>query len=568
MSIKEQLSQERKQYQEAGTLPNWFTTAGWQLFKQKYAVEGEEQFRGRAEAIAIKASSYLPEKFMGASRFEWSKKFYNLIWNGWMSCSTPILANMGTERGMSVSCSGVYVGDSVDDFYSALHENAILSKNGFGTSAYLGDIRQRGSKISKGGKASGAFPVFEDQMTMASKISQGGTRRGSVACYLPISHGDFQEVYDYIYDYPDEINVGFNWYDTDTELMDAKDKETVKRFKKLLKLRAVQGKGYLFFPDKANRRAPKMYQDHGLKIHASNLCCEITLFSDKDHTFTCVLAAMNLAKRNEWKDTDAIFVATVFLDCVAQDFIERGSKIKGLEKAVRFTEKGRALGLGVCGYHTYLQQEMIPFESLQAQFFNNNFFKELHDKTLEASKAMAVELGEPEWCKGYGVRNTHRTAMMPTMSTAAIMGGVSQGIEPMIGNCFVADLAGGATERVNPVFLDLMKKRGKYTKKLVREIADNHGSVQHLDWLTDEEKIVFKTAYEINQEVILRKASQRQRWICQGQSLNIFVSANESEKYIAYLHKLAIRDPNILGLYYVRSEAGVEASKGMCVACQ
>lgn len=484
-----------------------------------------------------------------------------------MSCSTPVLANMGTTRGFPVSCSGQYVGDSVDEFYTNLHEAAMLSKMGFGTSSYLGDIRERGAPISKGGKAQGILPVFEDFVTMASKVSQGGTRRGSWAGYVPISHPDFQEIRDYIYDKPDEVNLGWNWYDSDTEKMLADEPVLKSRFKKIMKLAAVQGKGYLFFPDKANRQAPQMYKDLGLKIKSSNLCSEITLFQDKDHTYTCVLAAMNLSKYNEWKDTDAIFTATVFLDCVASEFIQMAEDYPGMEKAVRFTKKGRALGLGVCGYHTYLQQESMPFESLPAMFFNQMFFQELHDKTLEASKWMAQQWGEPEWCKGYGVRNTHRTALMPTMSTAAIMGGVSQGIEPMIGNCFVAALAGGEGERINPVFLDLMKKRNKYTRKLVKDIADNYGSVQNLDWLTDHEKLVFKTPYEINQEVIIRQASQRQRRICQGQSLNLFVSAEEDERRIAYLHRLIILDEWLLGRYYVRSQSGVEASSG-CVSCQ
>ena len=561
MSIRDQLSDERKQLQDSGKLPKWFTTDGWSLFKQKYMVIGEDAFFGRAQTIAKTAAKHTDNPAM------WTKKFFQLIWNGWMSCSTPVLANMGTTRGYPVSCSGQYVGDAVDEFYRNLHEAAMLSKMGFGTSSYLGDIRPRGASISKGGKAQGILPVFEDFVTMASKVSQGGTRRGSWAGYVPISHPDFQEIRDYIYDKPDEVNLGWNWYDSDTEKMKANDPELNSRFKKIMKLAAVQGKGYLFFPDKANRLAPQMYKDLGLKVKSSNLCCEISLFQDEDHTYTCVLAAMNLSKYNEWKDTDAIFAATVFLDCVASEFISMADGEPGMEKAVRFTKKGRALGLGVCGYHTYLQQEMIPFESLDAQFFNQAFFKELQEKTLEASKWMAVQWGEPEWCKGYGVRNTHRTALMPTMSTAAIMGGVSQGIEPMIGNCFVASLAGGEAERINPVFLDLMKKRGKYTRKLVKEIADNYGSVQNLDWLTDHEKLVFKTPYEINQEVIIRQASQRQRRLCQGQSLNLFVSANEDERYIAYLHRLIIDDPYILGRYYLRSQAGVEASKG-CISCQ
>ena len=498
----------------------------------------------------------------------WEERFFTMIWNGWLSCSTPVLSNTGTNKGLIVSCSGQYVGDSVDQFYKNLHEAAMLSKTGFGTSSYLGDIRPRGEKISTGGKAQGMFPVFEDFVIMASKISQGGTRRGSWAGYVPVSHGDFEEVYNFIKEYPDEVNVGWNWYDSDTEKMNSGDPETISRFKKIMKLRALQGKGYLFFPDKANRLSPQMYKDKNLNVKSSNLCCEISLYQDEEHTYTCVLAAMNLSKYNEWKDTDAIFWATVFLDCVVSEFLVQAKEYPGLEKAIRFTEKSRALGLGVCGYHTYLQQEMIPFESFQAMLFNNLFFKELHDKTLEASKWLAEKFGEPEWCKGYGIRNTHRTAMMPTMSTAAIMGGVSQGIEPMMGACFIQTTAGGEEERINPVFLDIMKKRGKFSKKLVKEICDLYGSVQHLDWLSDEEKLVFRSAYEINQEVIIRQASQRQRFICQGQSLNLFVSAEEKEGYIAYLHRLIIEDPYIKGAYYLRSQSGVAASTGECIACQ
>lgn len=562
MSIREQLSNERKHLQEIGHLPKWFTTQGWSLFKQKYAVEGEAAFLGRAQKIAQTASQHAPKDGR-----DWEGEFFKLIWNGWLSCSTPVLSNMGTNRGMPVSCSGQVIPDSIHGFYSVLHDAAILSKNGFGTSGYLGKIRPRGSKISKGGTAQGVLPVLQDFVTMSSKVSQGGTRRGSWAGYLPIAHDDFQEAYDFIKDQPDEVNIGWNWYDKDIKAMNDREAEIDRRFKAMMKLRAIQGKGYMFKPDTANRHRPQMYIDHNLFVEASNLCCEITLFSDEEHDFTCVLAAMNLAKRNEWKLTDAIFVATVFLDCVASEFIRLARGIVGLEKAVRFTEKGRALGLGVCGFHTYLQQEMIPFESLDAQFFNHSYFKEHKAEALRASKYMAITLGEPEWCKGYGVRNTHLTAFMPTMSTAAIMGGVSQGIEPMLGNCFVQSTAGGEEERINPVFLELMKKRGKYSRKLVKEISDNNASVQNQDWLTDHEKLVFKTAFEINQEVIIRYASQRQRHNCQGQSLNLFVSADESEGYIAHLHRLILEDEYLNGAYYLRSQSGVAASSG-CVACQ
>lgn len=276
---------------------------------------------------------------------------------------------------------------------------------------------------------------------------------------------------------------------------------------------------------------------------------------------------MNLSHYNEWKDTDAVFTATIFLDCVVSEFLEKAKSIRGLEKAVRFTEKGRSLGLGVCGFHTYLQQEMIAFESLPALFKNREIFSHIKTEAVKASKYLAEVFGEPEWCKGHGVRNTHLLCCPPTLSTSIIMSGVSQGIEPMLGNCFVQASAGGETERVNPVFLKLMKERGKFSRKLVKHIADNHGSVQDQDWLTDEEKMVFRSSFEINQESVLRLASQRQPYICQAQSINLFFSAEEKEEEIARIHRIAFEDENIKSLYYIRTQSGVKSSSGECVAC-
>ena len=267
MTIREATSQERKQLQKEGKLPKWFTTQGWHLFKTKYANEGEDGWGGRAEVIARTAAKHAPK-----DGTDWEADFYEMIYKGWYSCSTPSLSNTGTKKGFNISCSGQYVSDSVDGFYSSLHEAAMLSKMGFGTSAYLGDIRHRGSKISSGGTAQGVLPVLQDFVTMASKISQGGTRRGSWAGYLPIMHGDFQECYDFIKDQPDEVNIGWCWYDKDTEAMKMKDQEMIRRWKAMMKLRAIQGKGYIFCVDKANRLAPQMYKDKGLLIKSSNLC--------------------------------------------------------------------------------------------------------------------------------------------------------------------------------------------------------------------------------------------------------------------------------------------------------
>jgi ribonucleoside-diphosphate reductase alpha chain len=277
---------------------------------------------------------------------------------------------------------------------------------------------------------------------------------------------------------------------------------------------------------------------------------------------------MNAAKYEEWKDTDAVYWATIFLDCVASEFIAKAEGVPGLEKAVRFTKKHRALGLGLCGLHTLFMQKFISFESFEAHMLSQDISAVIDTESLKASKEMAIILGEPEICKGYGVRNTHRIAIAPTKSTALLMGGISEGINPDPAMSFTQMTSAGEVARINPTLLDLMKSKGVYSKKSLQDITDKQGSVQHVTWLSDEEKAVFKTAFEINQKAVLRLASARSRYIDQWQSLNLFFSADESPEWIAEVHQEAFGDPNILALYYVYTQAGVQASKGECEACQ
>jgi ribonucleoside-diphosphate reductase alpha chain len=289
--------------------------------------------------------------------------------------------------------------------------------------------------------------------------------------------------------------------------------------------------------------------------------------ADQDHTFSCVLSSMNASKYDEWKDTDAVFTATVFLDCVNQDLIEIGKNIKGLEKVVRFAEKSRALGLGMLGFHTYLQDHMIPFESLEAHLVNIEIFKHLDEESKRATEWMAYQFGEPEWCVGYGMRNTHRLAVAPNLSSALICGSVSQGIEPIYKNAYIQNTAAGKINRVNPSLLKIMKERKVYNDAVIKDIIAHNGSVQYVDWLDDHEKQVFKTAFEIDQKTIIKLASVRQPYIDQAQSINLFFSADESEEYISEVHKMAFLDKNIKSLYYIRSETGVQTSKGECTSC-
>lgn len=560
------LSEERKKLQEHKLLPEWYSTAGYQLFKEKYlwANTPREQYETIAHTLAAHTDD-APK---------WKEKFFELLWKGWLSPSTPVLANTGTTRGMPVSCSGGYVADSIDGFYKARREAALLTKHGFGTSGYLGDIRPRGAPISTGGQASGVLPVIQGFIQDSRDVNQGGVRRGAWAGYLPITHGDFDEVTRFLEKNPDDFNVGWNIHDDFVTALDAGDPEAIRRFQRALKVKMVTGKGYFYFPDKSNRALPVYYP---IKSKASNLCSEIVLPSDDDHTFTCVLSSMNVAKYDEWKGTTAIFDATVFLDCVASEFISRAKGVPGLEKAVRFTEKARALGLGVCGLHTYLQKQMIPMDSLEALYFNDELFKKLDEESWRASCWMGDTWGIPEWVQnfadnetpsgGWWPRNASRLAVAPTKSTALIMGGISEGINPDQAFTFTQGTAGGEVNRVVPTLLQLMKDRGVYNTKTINDLTAKFGSVQHVDWLDDDEKKVFKTAFELDQNVLIRLASQRAKYIDQWQSLNLFFAKEAAPSYIAQVHRAAFLDENIRGLYYINSKAGVAATQGECSSC-
>lgn len=560
-NIYDKLSEERKKLQAEGNIPDWWSTGGWQLFKEKYMYQASNP-KEQYQRIAATLAAHTTDPSV------WKEKFFDIMWKGWLSPSTPVLANTGTTRGLPVSCAGSYFSDSIYGIYQSKLETAILTKYGFGTAGYLGDIRPRGSSISAGGKSTGVLPIIQGVQNDMEYVVQGTARRGSWAGYLPVSHGDFDEVCDYLEQHPDGNNIGWNWTDKDTEKMNSGDSEAIRKYQKILKTKMVTGKGYFFFPDKANRKRPKWYIDHNLDIKAPQLCNEIMLHSSKDFTYTCVLASMNALHFDAWKNTDAVFVATVFLDCVVQEFIERAKNIPGLEKAVAFTKKSRALGLGVCGLSSLYQSKMIAFESLEAHMLNRVVFKHMREEAEKATKWLAEQWGEPEWCKGYGRANSHLLAVAPTKSTALIMGGVSEGINPDTAMVFTQRSAGGEVDRINPFLLKLMKEKGIYSKTLVERIRDNMGSIQKEDCFSDEEKLVFRTAFEIDQMAILRQAEARSDYIDQWQSLNLFFAAGEDEAYISKIHQYAIESEKILGLYYVYSKAGVQASKDECVACQ
>lgn len=562
-NIYNKLSEKRKQLQEQGLVPEWYSTSGFQLFENKYEYETNgRSVKGQFERIAKTAASHVPQLN------EAEGKFFELLWKGWLSPSTPVMANTGTTRGMPVSCSGTVAQDSIDGFYSNLHEVAMLTKNGFGTASDFSNIRPRGTAISVGGKASGVVPVIKEHVQTMRNVAQGTARRGAWAVYLDIEHGDFHELIDTLNSDPDDLNIGWTIKQTFIDKLNAKDAEATLRFKRAMKSKMITGKGYFFFVDKANDKRPLMYKEKGLMINNSQLCSEVMLFNDHEHTYTCILSSMNASKWHEWKDTDAVYWATIFLDCIASEFMLKAKGVPGLEKAILFTEKSRALGLGLCGLHSLFMQDMITFESFEAHMLSQDISAMIDKESKRASSDLAELLGEPEWCKGYGLRNTHRIAIAPTKSSSLLMAGISEGINPDPAMTFTQLTSAGEMERVNPVLLKLMKEKGVYNKKNIQGVVEKQGSVQGVDWLSNSEKEVFKTAFEINQKAVIRLAAARQIYVDQGQSLNLFFSSDESPAWIAEVHKEAFENPNILALYYVHTQSGVQGAKGECEACQ
>lgn len=895
----EKISQERKEMVAKGEVPEWYITQGYLMFKRKYAYKGETVrgcFRRVASTLAKHIDHIVPDA---------EDKFFDLLWSGKLAGSTPVLSNTGTERGDPVSCSGGYVNDSIDGFFSHIREVALLSKYGYGCSGYWGDVRERGAEVSSGGKADGPVGFVDLVFGTVSEVKQGDNRRGNYAAYFEVDTPDFKEVVGYVHKNKGFANVGWNFRDNFIERLKVNDRDAVDRWNDVLYTRAADSKGYIAKPDHANRLAPQAIKNSGISIKGSNLCVapetkvltengyvpiaelegesvniwngeewstvdvvktgedqklikvstdsgyelectpyhkfyvftgygksckivraheleegdklikfnlpiiegekelkdayingffsgdgceykgeqiiylyhekrelenlfqggsewyydekqnrqtkkyrnllnkffvptqdysiksrldwlagyldadgciyrngtneaitcasveieflkeiqlmlqtlgvsskikklkeegyrmmpandgtgelkkfwckdayrllitscdsykllslglklnrlkiskrlpqrdakrfikitsvkdegrvddtfcfteprrhmgmfngilagncnEVQLPQDEEHTFSCVLSSLNLAKWDTITDDD-IFWSVVFLDCVVEEMLTKARNRPGFEKIVRFTEKSRAVGLGTLGFHSYLQSKMIAFEDLETMLINRQIFDRLDDVTEKASRWLAEQLGEPEWCKGTGMRNATRMAIAPNTSSALLCGGMSQGIEPNVTNAYNQPTAAGEMTRMNPYFVELAKQKGKFSVEMMRDLAINHdGSVQHLDWLSDREKLIFKTAFEIDQSVIIRLASQRQKnertgqkGIDQGQSLNLFFS--ENEEYVARVVKEALLDENIKGLYYQRSIRGIKGSKGQvlmepeCVACE
>jgi len=828
---KQQLSKKRKALKASGDLPPFFTTNALQMFEEKYLWDKsvKEQYKTIARTLAkhLKGTKWEPEA---------EQQFFKRMWRGFISPSTPVLGNTGNpKRGYPISCSGNYTPNSLRGFYGSRTENVILCKGGFGASSYIGDIIPRGTPIDNGMKASGTMLIIDGFAKDMQDVMQGsGMRRGAVACYLSIEHGDFFEICNRLLSDDEGVNIGWNIHDTFIQRLDAHDEDAIARFQTALHVKMVTGKGYFFFVDKVNRAKPQAYINNNLDIKASNLCtapetmiltdkgyfpigtlagkevsvwngqefsltkveqtsestklltvkldngtvsdftpyhkwyvvneqtsivtekrthelrpgdrmmefsfpviegtkklnkaytvgyntgkyhntdgivpgveydidsrikwlsgiidargalysfnsssmlkincidlellrniqyflhclgvssvlresgysreyklvlnetalwqltqlgiatcrlkisidkkpinyscvrvesvidrgrtdatycfteskrgmgifggmltgncAEIALHSSPEYTFECCISNANLEMLDEegFDLKENAYWTTLFLECVTQEFIDLSEDKPFMEKTRNFAIKGRPLAQGVCGWHSLMMKRGIPVESLECQFLNTEIFKTIKEGALQASRELAEVFGEPEWCKGTGLRHTHLTALPPTKSTAVLMGGVSEGINLDPAMIYSKNTASGTIFFINKFILRIMKDRGVYDDEHIQEVIANFGSVQKVDWLSDQEKKVFKTAFEIDQMVPIRYTEQRQKYIDQCQSFNLFISGNESEERIAELHKYAFLSENIHSLYYIYSNTGVMGAvkKDECESCQ
>lgn len=526
----------------------WKNEESEQILNRGYLLNGES-VEGAIHRITLAAAKRL-------NRLDLQDDFKNIVENGWMSFSSPIWANMGTERGLPISCFNVYMPDHIEGITHKLGEVIMQTKIGGGTSGYFGDLRGRGSSVTDNGKSSGAVSFMKLFDTAMDTISQGGVRRGAFAAYLNIDHPDIEEFLT-IKNIGSPIQNLFNavcvpdyWMQ---EMIDG-DMEKREVWASVLESRQQKGLPYIFFSDNVNRNKPQVYKDLNLTINASNLCSEIMLPSTDDESFICCLSSMNLELYDEWKDTNAVQTAIYFLDAVLEEFIAKTEDNYYLGSARNFALRHRALGLGVLGYHSYLQKNSIAFESMAAKQFTSTVFQQIQQQAENASAQLAKEYGEPDLLKGYGKRNTTLLAIAPTTSSSAILGQGSPGIEPFNSNYYKAGLSKGNFMRKNKYLKSLLVEKKLDTEDVWRDIMLNQGSVQHIPELSQHEKDVFKTFKEISPLEIIQQASIRQKFIDQAQSLNLNIPSSmpvkEVNKLIIEAWKLGVKT-----LYYQRSQS-------------
>lgn len=543
-----------------------------------YLFDGEsprEAYKRVAKAVARRL--YKPEM---------AETFFNYIWNGWLCLASPVLSNTGTDRGLPISCFGIDVADSIQDIGQKNLEMMLLAKHGGGVGIGINQIRPAGTKITGNGTSDGVVPFCKIYDSTILATNQGSVRRGAASVNINIEHDDFEEWLEIREPKGDVNRQSLNLHqcaivgDKFMRKLEQGDVDARNRWSKLLRKRKATGEPYIMFKGNVNKANPKAYKENGLKVHMTNICSEITLHTDESHSFVCCLSSLNLAKYEEWKDTNLIYDSIWFLDGVMEEFIQRAKGLRGFENAIRSAQKGRALGLGVLGWHTYLQEKGIPFEGLLSQFETRKIFSQIKIESERASMALAETYGEPLWCAGTGYRNTHLRAVAPTVSNSKLSGNVSAGVEPWAANVFTEQSAKGTFIRKNPTLLKLLRKHKINTNEIWDKILADGGSVQDISELDEitvgtheiPAKEVFKTFKEINQLELVNQAGLRQQYIDQSVSLNLAFPSEATPKWLNKVHFDAWKK-GVKTLYYTRTESvlrGDIAQQAMsedCLAC-
>ena len=560
--------------------------------------EQEESFKWLTEhSRSFLAAGYLSEGVSAEERIReiadraeeilrmpgFSDKFYKYMGEGYFSLASPVWSNFGKKRGLPISCFGSHIDDDMGNILYTQSEVGMMSKLGGGTSGYFGKIRHRGAAVKNNGYASGAVHIMQLFDKMVDVVSQGSVRRGRFSPYLPISHPDIKEFLEIgtegnsIQQLTHGVTVDSTW------MQEMIDGDTDKRevWAKVVQRRGEMGYPYIFYTDNANNGKPDVYKDKGHDIYASNLCTEIMLPSSDEWSFVCVLSSINVLHYDKWKNTDAVETMVCFLDAVLTEFIDKLEEYRDsdnrdhrqtfmfMERAYNFAKSNRALGLGVLGWHSLLQSKRHAFDSQEAYDLNSEIFREIKQRSYKASEELAEKFGEPETLKGYGRRNATLNAIAPTTSSAFILGQVSQGIEPIWSNVYVKDIAKIKTTIKNPFLEELFEEKGMNTPEVWRSVRDNDGSVQHLEFLTEQEKDVFKTYAEIDQMAIIYQAANRQNHIDQGQSINLLVHPDMPIKEINKIHITAWK-LGLKSLYYQHSMNAAQKfkQKKECVSCE
>ena len=553
--------------------PEWMNEVSLATISNGYLLPDEtpkKAYRRVADAVAKRLD-----------RPDLANKFYRYMWKGWLNLASPVLSNTGTDKGLPISCFGIDTPDSIRGIGLTNAELMRLTSLGGGVGIGLGRVRGRGVKIGNGetGQSEGIVPWAKIYDSTIIATNQGSVRRGAASVNLDINHIDIKEFLQIRRPKGDPNRQCLNLHqcvsvdDKFMKRLEHRDPEAMELWVEILKSRVETGEPYIMFKDNVNNANPPAYVKNNLDVTMTNICSEIALHTDEEHSFVCCLSSLNLTKYEEWKDTDLVETAIYFLDGVLEEFLVKTNGKDSMIRAHRSAKKGRALGLGVLGWHSFLQEKGLPFNSIASTSWTNRIFSQIKNQAEAASRKLAEEYGEPVWCKGTGMRNTHLLAIAPTVSNSTISGGVSAGIEPIPANVYTFNSSKGTFIRKNPVLEKYLEQKGHNSEEVWQQILRDRGSIANLpeDIMPIDDKEVFLTFAEINQLALVEQASVRQKYIDQAQSLNLAFDPGDSPKFINLVHQTAWK-LGLKTLYYLRTDSVINGDIGSrtsedCLSC-